>query len=113
LGSSKEDHIEKARENHNFAETFDLYSWTKREWGVHYLQAYLSTKNARTSTHSETRKRMRSMPELHDLADDYNQLYNMSWNARYTTLPCRQDDVLKANDLLLAIITHIQKLMPF
>jgi hypothetical protein len=37
------------------------------------------------------------MTELHDVEDAYNQLYNMSWNARYMTLPCPQDDVLRAS----------------
>jgi hypothetical protein len=118
---SKEDHLEKARENQRLAESFQLHSRTEREWsvtirfyaGVHYLQAYLETKSARTSTHSETRKKIRAMAELHDLEDAYNQLYNMSWNARYMTLPCSTDNVLRANDLLLAVVSHIQKLMPF
>ena len=72
---SKEDHLEKARENQRFAESFELHSRTEREWsvtirfyaGVHYLQAYLESKSARTSTHSETRKKIRAMAELHDL----------------------------------------------
>jgi len=53
------------------------------------------------------------MAELHSLEDAYNQLYNMSWNARYTTLPCPTDNILRANDLLLTVVSHIYKLMLF
>ena len=119
--SVKEQHLEKARENQRLAESCELRSRTEREWSIiirfyaalHYLQAYLETKSARTSTHSETRKKIRAMSELQDLEDAYNQLYNMSWTARYTTLPCPTDDVLRAGNLLLAVVNHIQKLMPF
>jgi uncharacterized protein (UPF0332 family) len=69
-------------------------TWTKREWAIairfyaapHYIQAFLATKDACTSSHSETRKKIRGMRELEEIENEYNQLYNLGWNARYLTL---------------------------
>jgi hypothetical protein len=116
--ATKDEHLRKAEENQAFAESITNSDVAQREWGliirfyaaIHYVEAYLSSVGCGTVSHRERRRVIASRSELAPLADDFQDLYNLAWNARYLCLPCPTAEVIKAHQLLLSIRAHIRLL---
>lgn len=113
-------HFSKGQENQRFAEGIQADAGRcEREWGViirfyaalHFIEAYLSTKSAGTTSHTARRRAIRTRTELARLEDPYNDLYNLGSNARYLVLPCPTEHVFKAHELLLKIRKEIEGLL--
>jgi hypothetical protein len=119
--ATQEAHLEKAHDYQAYAESLENGSRTEREWGiiirfyaaVHYVEAYLSTTREGTNSHIERRRAIGRKPELAELRNSFQMLYNLAWNSRYLTLPCPLEDVITAHRLLLQVRAVLNRVMRF
>lgn len=98
-------HIAQAVRNEEFVNTISGLQTRFAEWeitamfysGLHYVDAFLATHGYHPSNHQERRRFVR---QLTNLRAEYENLYDLSIKARYTTAKFTSQDVerLKAGD---------------
>lgn len=87
---TKEQHLEKARENEKFVGSIDTSSVTGVEWAVtikfyialHYIQAYLASKGQNYFRHESRGDAIENDPNIRNAYDDYRELYDIARDGR-------------------------------
>ena len=85
----KQEHLDQARHNSNFSKAFDRNRYS--DWaatalfyaGLHYIDAFLATRNINPGSHDKRDKYVSMVRELKPIAAHYWKLKNSSRNARY------------------------------
>jgi hypothetical protein len=88
---SRDEHLNKARKNKEFAESLKLDNPTCVGWALtalfysalHYIDAYNAKYNKHCRTHQDLTDNIERNPVLEAISDDYSDLLTFSWNARY------------------------------
>jgi hypothetical protein len=86
---SKDDHLGQARHNSAFFDSFDRLRFS--DWaattlfyiGLHYIDAFLATKNIHPGKHDVRDKYVAQLHELRGIYNDYARLKSHSRTARY------------------------------
>ena len=106
----KEQHNKKASENENFAVTLSD-STAGIEWAIvayfyaalHYVAAYFSLSGRFHASHGTRLRDISKDPVLVTIYDEYQELYNLSRDARYECMNLRHTHLAFAKKKLAAI----------
>ncbi len=100
-------HIQKATQNENFAESLDVTDATSESWAVvatfysalHYVQSALAKGGSDCSDHKTRSKEIARDPILKYIAGPYEHLFRLSHLARYKigALPAKPFDLAKSD----------------
>jgi hypothetical protein len=90
---SRDEHLSKARNNKGFADAIKPSSPTSIEWAwtaifysaLHYVEAFHAIHEYHCRDHHGLRDAIERNPRLSVIADEYVELLDYSWNARYNT----------------------------
>jgi hypothetical protein len=113
----KDDHIRQAQHNQTFCESFDKTSYS--DWastvlfyiGLHYVDAFLATRNVHPGSHDMRDRLLAQVHELRNISRDYWRLKSFSRTARCNTPPPFQpSDIANLENIHLARIR--QELTP-
>lgn len=110
---AKDEHIKWATHNRDFWTSIDLDNTPFIDWvvtgmfyeSVHWVEAFLATKNHHSSKHSERKANLASESELRPVWKDYTQLERDSRNARYL---CYQYTAGQVRRDLIPRVEHIK-----
>ena len=99
---SKDEHLQKARHNEDFFESFDLISTPYLDWvitaifytSLHYLDAFLATQGIHPGSHSRRDTEVRLFLGTSSYLD-YRALKDDSQDARYRTRRFSAEEVEK------------------
>jgi hypothetical protein len=88
---TKGEHLAKAISNRRFADALNVSTPTATGWALtalfysalHYVEAYNAQYNTHFSKHEDLSSDIGRNPVLSSIHDDYKDLSNFSWNARY------------------------------
>ena len=114
---SKTEHVDWAKHNEEFWQSFDLDTTPFRDWVVtglfyemaHWVEAFLATKGHQSHTHgqrSTAMQKYRNPSELGPILVDYGILKQDSENARYECYTHTKDQVTQE---LIPLASNIRK----
>ncbi len=116
---SKDQHVAKANHDEAFVASLDLATTPFCDWAVtalfyaalHYIEAYFATKGAHSLDHRARDSDIQREPAISGLYNDYNELKNMSINARYMTTSFKSTDVMRLQGKLRVVKNYILNLL--
>ena len=116
---SSSEHLDKARNNKRFADCIKSSSPTFIGWAItalfysalHYVEAYNARYDAHFREHSELSRDIADSPVLQSIYDDYRDLSNFSWNARYNAINYHEAELNEAKECHEAVEKHLRKLL--
>src|ERR1700676_3610299 len=119
---SKDEHLYKAVNNRNLAYALrPTADPTACGWAItilfysalHYVEAYHATLNPPQHylKHDEIKRVIAGTSDLKVIADDYEDLLQFSWNARYGTAKYGEAQINEAKQWQTAIQAHIENLL--
>lgn len=116
----KNKHIKRAQINEEFGDTILKFDKKFRFWAItayhysalHWVDAYLSTKNFHPRIHSEREKFLSLLSNLREnIYHDYHEIRTVCRESRYETHNFSRDQVFAVKKYLKKIKTHIQNLL--
>ncbi len=115
---SRGDHLRKAERNRDFADRLPKSDPTQIGWALtalfysalHYVEGYLAAFGFYTGNHKVLREEIDGNPQLQALSDDYQELFDYSYNARYRMRNYAPADFSKARAAFSRIEKHIRDL---
>jgi hypothetical protein len=110
---TRNDHLAKAERNRDFARNLPKRDATHTGWALtalfyaalHYVSGYLIEFNFSTRDHDEMKAELRRNPMLTPIFNDYADLLDFSFNARYRMRHYGANDFARAD----AIFKRIEK----
>lgn len=116
---SRDEHLSKARKNKEFVESINLDNPTRVGWALtvlfysalHYIEAYNAKYSCHCKNHQDLNDNIERNPMLTDISDDYLDLANFSWNARYKAVNYTKKEFEEALQYHAAIEKHITDLI--
>ena len=116
---NKDEHLQKARHDEEFADSLDVDNTHFLDWavpslfyaGLHYIEAYFAISGVHSPDHRTRDSSVRRDPNLRPLYADFNELKNYSINARYYMVPFAPSDVQKLKDCLASIKDRVTPLL--
>jgi hypothetical protein len=112
---SKNEHLGKAVSNKKFAEAIKSSSPTYVGWAMtalfysalHYVEAYNAKFNTRFTNHQDRNADIKDNPVFAPIRDDYLDLCNLSYNARYEAVNYGAEKLKEAQEYQAAVERHI------
>ena len=119
LQPSRDDYLRKAQQNKGFAHSVKGNDPASINWSiiaafysaVHFVNAFGAKYNKRYSDHRERNDDVRRNPQLEHLSDDYLDLHDLAWNARYTMRNYTSTERQEALQCLEVVETELRKLL--
>jgi hypothetical protein len=116
---SKDEHLSKAENNRRFAYALKPLDATLSGWtltvlfysALHYVEAYNATIQCHFINHNELNRHIEGTNSLAAIHDDYRDLANFSWNARYQAIPYGVPEIEEAKEFHSAVRKHIYGLL--
>ena|ERR1700730_4264750 len=116
---SRDEHISKAKLNKTFADSLKLDNSTAVGWALtalfysalHYIEAYNAKHHFHCKNHQELHDNIKRNPVLEAILEDYLDLSNFSWNARYMWVNYGREKFEEALDYHAAVKNHIADLI--
>lgn len=78
---------------------------------MHYVDAYLATRNVHPDSHADRKREMREVRELDPIYDIYRTIENSSRDARYEAVPFTPQDVAEIDRRVRQVDSHICDLL--
>ena len=116
---SESDHISKAQHNRKFADACPPKFHTSAGWALtalfysalHYVEAYNGRYNKHCSNHNDVKDSIVRNPELEAIFDDYTELLDYSWNARYQAKKYGEAEIREAQICQESVANHVSNLL--
>jgi hypothetical protein len=116
---SRDEHLGKARNNKEFAQSLKLDNPTRVGWALtalfysalHYIEAYNAKYDFHCRNHHDVSDNIQRNPMLDTISDEYLDLSNFSWNARYKAVDYEVAKFTEAARYHAAIEKHIKDLI--
>ena len=116
---SKDEHLLKAEGNRRFAYALRPANPVVSGWAItvlfysalHYVEAYNAKYNCHFGTHDDLKRDISRNPQLSAIYDDYSDLLNFSWNARYRSVVYGEAELNEAKEYHEAVQKHISNLL--
>jgi HEPN domain len=116
---SQAEHFYKAVNNKLFADAITPSTPTATGWALtalfysalHYVEAFNAKHNCHFSKHEDLNKDIARNPQLAPIFDDYKDLSELSWNARYQAVKYGKDKVTEAIEYHTAVVNCISPLL--
>jgi hypothetical protein len=116
---SRGEHLSKARNNKEFADSIKLENSTRVGWvltvlfysALHYIEAYNAQFNYHCRNHQDLHDNIVRNPVLTAISYDYSDLETFSWNARYRAVRYGHKEIEDALEYHAAIEKHITDLI--
>ena len=116
---SRGEHLSKARNNKEFADSIKIENSTRVGWvltvlfysALHYIEAYNVQFNYHCRNHQDLHDNIVRNPVLTAISYDYSDLETFSWNARYRAVRYGHKEIEDALEYHAAIEKHITDLI--
>jgi hypothetical protein len=116
---SKGEHIAKADNNRKFAADLGAASPTRIGWALtalfyaalHYVEAYNAQFNTHFKKHDQMNRDIERNPVLNPIWEDYRDLSEFSWNARYNYVNYGKAELEEAQQCLESVRTLVSGLV--
>jgi len=116
---SQSEHLYKAVHNKQFADGVEPSTPTSVGWALtalfysalHYVEAFNAKYNCHFSKHEDLNRDISRNPQLQKIFEDYKDLSNFSWNARYQAVHYGAAELTEALECHAVIQGHIDTLL--
>ena len=117
---SKGEHLTKADNNRRFADGLGVASPTSIGWAItalfysalHYIEAYNAKFNTHFRKHELLNQDIERNPILNPIWEDYRDLSEFSWNARYNYVNYGKTELDEAKQCLESVRALVSGLLP-
>jgi hypothetical protein len=116
---SREQHLRKASDNKTFADSIENNNTTEVGWALtvlfysalHYIEAYNAKYGFHCNTHRQLNDDIARNPVLNPVSDEYSDLQNFSWNARYKAVNYGRNELAECLGYHATIKQHVTNLL--